>query len=139
MEKGSWEHFPHGADIGVRGRGATLEEAFEQAARALTAVITTEEVALKEELQVTCRAASRENLLVEWLNELVFQMATRDMLFGRFQVSLDDRQLAARVWGELVDGAKHHPAVEIKGATFTELKVEPRPGGRWLVQCVVDV
>lgn len=139
MEKGSWEHFSHEADIGVRGRGATLEEAFEQAARALTAVITTEEVALKEEIQVTCRAASPEGLLVEWLNELVFQMATRNMLFGRFQVSLDDRQLAARVWGEAVDGAKHHPAVEIKGATFTELKVESQPGGRWLVQCVVDV
>ena len=31
--KAGWEHFPHDADVGVRGPGATTAEAFEQATR----------------------------------------------------------------------------------------------------------
>jgi len=79
-----WEHFPHQADVGVRGLGATLEQAFEQAALALTAVITDLEiVAPKEMLQISCMAPNAELLLVDWLNSLIFEMVTRNMLFSR--------------------------------------------------------
>jgi hypothetical protein len=54
---------------------------------------------------------------------LIFEMATRSMLFARFQVVLDETGLSATVWGEPVDVARHCPAVEPKGATFTELAV----------------
>jgi SHS2 domain-containing protein len=135
-----WEHFPHQADIGVRGLGATLEQAFEQAALALTAVITDPaEVAAKEMLQLSCMAPDAELLLVDWLNSLIFEMVTRNMLFSRFEVHLEDNRLTAKVWGEALEVARHHPAVEIKGATYTALKVAQQPGGGWLAQCVVDV
>ena len=80
-----WEHFPHGADIGVRGEGDTLAEALAMAALAMTAAIT------------------------------------------------DPERVAPR------DVARHEPAAEVKGATYTALAVEHRPDGRWLAQCVVDV
>src|SRR4030067_350048 len=86
-----WEHFPHDADVGVRGLGATLEQAFEQAALALTAVITDPaDVAAKEILQLSCIAPDAELLLVDWLNVLIYEMATRNMLFSRFEVHLED-------------------------------------------------
>jgi len=135
-----WEHFPHQADVGVRGLGATLEQAFEQAALALTAVITDLEiVAPREMLQISCMAPNAELLLVDWLNSLIFEMVTRNMLFSRFEVHLEGDHLTAQVWGEALEVARHHPAVEIKGATYTALKVAQQADGSWLAQCVVDV
>jgi tRNA nucleotidyltransferase (CCA-adding enzyme) len=135
-----WEHFPHPADVGVRGLGATPEQAFEQAALALTAVITDLAiVAPREMLQISCMAPNTELLLVDWLNSLIFEMVTRNMLFSRFEVHLEDNRLTAKAWGEALEIARHHPAVEIKGATYTALKVAQQPDGGWLAQCVVDV
>jgi len=126
--------------MGVRGVGATKEEAFEQAAVAMTAVITDPEgVAPLEEIDVECEAPDDELLFAEWLNALIYQMATRRMLFARFEVRFDDSRLAARAWGEPVDIGRHKPAVEVKGATYTQLKVARDETGAWLAQLVVDV
>lgn len=135
-----WEHFPHQADIGVRGLGATLEQAFEQAALALTAAITDPAVvAPKERIRLSCVAPDSELLLADWLNRLIYEMATRNMLFSRFEVRLEGGHLTAQAWGEALDAARHHPAVEVKGATYTSLKVAQQSDGGWLAQCVVDV
>jgi tRNA nucleotidyltransferase (CCA-adding enzyme) len=134
-----WEHFEHGADIGVRGIGTTKAAAFEQAALALTAVITDPQcVAAVEAVHIRCEAPDDEMLLADWLNALVYEMAVRRMLFGRFQVELRGRHLDAQAAGEPVSVQRHHPAVEVKGATFTALRVAPVEGG-WLAQTVVDV
>ena len=140
MATGHWEHFPHEADMGVRGIGASREQAFEQAALALTAVVTDPASVIPTTMiQLTCEAPDVELLLVDWLNALVFEMATRSMLFSRFKVRLEGQRLNANVWGEALDVARHHPAVEVKGATYTALEVAQQPDGGWLAQCVVDV
>lgn len=140
MPRTGWEHFHHQADIGVRGRGATPEEAFAQGAVALTAVILPpEDVAPLETVEIACEAPDLELLFADWLNALVFEMATRRMLFGRFEVAVEDGRLQATAWGEAVDTVRHRPAVEVKGATFTALRVACEPDGSWVAQCVVDV
>ena len=143
----SWEHFRHGADIGLRGRGPTREAAFEQAARALTAVVADPgRVAERQALDFTCEAPDPELLLVDFLNALVYRMATQRLLFARVEVRMDDdgRRLSARASGEPVDVARHEPAVEVKGATHTALSVrregaDEALGAHWLAECVVDV
>jgi tRNA nucleotidyltransferase (CCA-adding enzyme) len=138
----SWSHFDHDADIGVRGAGPTPAAAFEQAALALTAVITEAPVAAAEAVTVTCGAPDAETLFVDWLNTLVFEMATRRMLFGRFKVAIhrnDEWRLEGQAWGEAVDRRRHRPVVEIKGATFTALSVRQDADGLWRAQCIVDV
>jgi len=135
-----WEHFPHAADAGVRGIGATLAGAFEQAALALTAVITHAAVEPRVAVEVDCEAPDRELLLVEWLNAIIYEMAVRRMLFGRFAVRIDGgARLSATLWGEPVDVARHAPACEPKGATLTALKVAQGSDGTWSAACVVDV
>jgi SHS2 domain-containing protein len=135
-----WEHFAHGADIGVRGVGKTKAEAFEQAAIALTAVLTDpRRVMASREVVVECEAADSEALLVEWLNALVYEMAVRGMIFGRFAVRLEENRLHGWAWGEEIDIARHEPAVEVKGATYTGLFVGQNADGAWVAQCVVDV
>lgn len=134
-----WEHFAHGADIGVRGVGTTKAGAFEQAALALTAVITDPQgVAAVESVHIRCAAPDDELLLADWLNALIYEMAVRRMLFGRFHVELDGTRLDAQATGEPVSVQRHQPAVEVKGATYTALRVAPVDGG-WLAQTVVDV
>ena len=138
-QAGQWEHFSHDADMGVRGYGATPAEAFEQAALAVTALITTQPIVPETHVRIRCSAPDLEVLLVDWLNALVYEMATRNLLFGRFQVALRDCELDALAWGEPVEIARHACAVEVKGATFTALEVAADAAGRWHAQCVVDV
>lgn len=133
-----WEHFAHDADVGVRGWGATPAEAFEQAAEALTAVVTQLEVHPRTPVPVTCVEKDIELLFVEWLNAVIYEMAVRKMLFSRFAVRIEDGRLDGTMWGEPVDVSRHAPACEPKGATYTALKVA-QSGGRWSAACIVDV
>lgn len=141
----NWEHFQHLADVGIRGRGANVSEAFAMAASAMTAIVTDiEKVSMKESFSIISVAPDLEMLLCRWLNDIIYEMDTRQMLFSRFIVDIKGtgehggHTITSEIWGEKVDVAKHEPAVEVKGATLTELKVY-RDGEEWVAQCVVDV
>ncbi len=139
MREKHWEHFEHEADIGVRGIAPTVAEAFEQAALALTAVMTdVNTIAPNVMIETDCEAPDIELLLADWLNAIIYEMATRKMLFSKFDVRIDDLKLNARLHGEALDPARHQPAVEIKGATFTALRVW-QENDMWIAQCVLDV
>lgn len=140
MLENRWEHFSHEADMGVRGFGVTLEDAFAQTALALTAVICDPDLIRPEhEVPIECSAPDSELLLVDWLNALIYEMDTRKMLFSRFQVEIEGDRLHGKAWGEPVVVASHQPVVEVKGASYAELSVGFDPGGGWYAQCVVDV
>jgi tRNA nucleotidyltransferase (CCA-adding enzyme) len=135
-----WEHFPHGADVGLCGYGPMLETAFEQTATAMSAAVTDpSSIRTRDEVHIECEAPDPELLLIDWLNALIYEMATRGMLFGRFEVHIEGDRLTATAWGEPLSRERHAPTVEVKGATYTALKVEKREDGSWVAQCVVDV
>lgn len=107
---------------------------------ALTSVVTDlSRVAPKSRIDVRCAAPNDEFLFVEWLNALIYEMATRRMLFSRFSVQIEDGALFGIAEGEEVEAARHQPATEVKGATYTALRVRQRSDGVWVAQCVVDV
>lgn len=139
MPAAGWRHFPHDADIGVCGYGPSIEIAFEQAARALTAAVTGRPVEPCTEVAVRCEAPDVELLFVDWLNAIIYEMAVRRMLFGRFRVCIAGTRLEGTLWGEPVDVARHAPASEPKGATYTSLKVLQDERRQWSATCVVDV
>jgi len=127
--------------MGIRGLGCTREDAFAQAALALTAVITDlKTIEPKRSIEITCQAGDDgELLLASWLNALLFEMAARNMLFSRFEISIHNNRLRAAAWGEKLNIAKHKPVVEVKAATYADLKVRQKKDGTWLAQCIVDV
>ena len=140
ISQAGWEHFSHDADIGVRGFGETMAQSWEQAALALTAIVT--DPALVDdrvEIEINCECDDIELLFVDWLNAVIYEMVTRNMLFSRFQVEILNRNLTATLGGEGIDRERHHPAVEPKGATYTELKVDQTEDGTWRAQCIIDV
>jgi len=120
--------------------GASPAEAFEQAALALIAVMSDpSSVRLRESVAIACEAPDIELLLVEWLDQVIYEVATRKMLFGQFSVRIDGLCLVGEAWGEAIDAERHPLVVEVKGATLTSLLVGPRDDGTWAAECVVDV
>lgn len=138
--RSAWTHFQHVADVGVRGSGASLAEAFAATALALTAIVCDPaRIACRKRVEIDCEAPDAEYLLVEWLNAVIYEMATRHMLFGRFEVEIHEHRLHGLAYGEAIDVQRHEPAVEIKGATYTALEVRHDEHGVWHAQCVLDV
>jgi tRNA nucleotidyltransferase (CCA-adding enzyme) len=136
----TWQHFHHQADIGIRGIGATLEEAFVGGAQALIAVICSPETVRPSEcVEIEVEAEEKDLLFADWINALIYEMDVRKMLFSRFEVTLEKHRLTAKVWGEKADPDRHEFAVEVKAATFMELKAYKNDDDQWVAQCVVDV
>ena len=140
MKQKSWEHYSHTADIGIRGFGPTREDAFAQAALAMIAVsVDLETIRPTQQVDITCEADDNELLFIAWLNCIIYEMATRKMVFSDFKVAIKGKKLTAIAFGEKLDLKRHNPSVEIKGATYTDMKVQVDEDGTWLAQCIVDI
>jgi SHS2 domain-containing protein len=142
--KPGYETFEHGADIGIRGIGKTLEEAFVNAAKALFSlmVVNLEEVRPEKEVEVNAEGESQEELFLDWLNRLISLADMEGLVFGDFTCEINSRKgslsLKGRARGEPIDPERHELGEEVKGATYTMLRVE-KVGELWVAQCVVDV
>lgn len=135
-----YELFPHGADVGIRGWGRNLADAFAQGAMALTSAVTEpERVQQLMSVKIARAAPDMVVLFVDWINAVIFEMDVKSMIFSRFDVNLSGHSIDATIWGELVDRTRHEPAAEPKGATFTLADVYRNQSGFWVAQCVVDV
>ncbi|MBN2127017.1 MAG: archease [Candidatus Diapherotrites archaeon] len=140
----SFELFEHTADIGLRGKGKTLEEAFSECGNALLEVMSfrnkTDE---KKSIEVNCSAESKENLLVNYLNELLYIMDSKDYLFKRIEVkSILEKEakffLKAECFGEKLDFSKHELKTEVKAATYSGLKIQKK-NNEFIAECIADV
>jgi SHS2 domain-containing protein len=134
-----FEILDHTADVGIIAYGADMKQAFANAGRALFSLIT-ELDEIKEVLHrdAELTATDEESLLVEWLNELIYQFDTEGIIFKRFEISrLDNTRLKARGYGEKVDRARHKLKREVKAATYHMLKVERNNGAK--VQVLFDI
>lgn len=137
---GHWEHYEHQADIGVRGVGSTMDEAFVQAALAMMAVmVEPARVEPSEWVEIRCADPDPEIMLADWLNAILLEVSARKMFFSQFEVAIGEGTLRGRAGGERINPRRHQPAVEVKGASYFELSVRRREDGSWLAQCVVDV
>ncbi|MEZ0329415.1 MAG: archease [Dissulfuribacterales bacterium] len=135
-----FELFEHGADIGVRGFGKTMNQAFENAALAMFSieVLDIEDLVATCFWQLSCESYDQEALLTAWLNTLISYADLYRVVFCSFDVTIADCTLTARVGGVPLNELHGEKGVEVKGATFTELYVSQRDDA-WIAQCVVDV
>ena len=135
-----YEPFDHTADIGLLVRGRTLEELFENAAAGLfDLMIGLDRVRPREERTVEVAAADEEELLVNWLNELLYLFEVEGLALRGFQVRrFSPTRLEAAVRGEAFDPERHPIAAEIKAATYHQLRLE-QVDGEWRTRLVFDV
>ncbi|OEU49034.1 MAG: hypothetical protein BA861_04935 [Desulfobacterales bacterium S3730MH5] len=135
-----FETFEHGADMGIRGRGKTLSEAFENGARSMYSLVVEDlqTVIPEKSIVISCESFDQEALFVAWLNTLLAESDIQRLIFSGFKVEIQDLRLTGTAMGEPFDFSRHQRGVEVKGATFTELAIR-HDGDWWIAQCVVDV
>jgi SHS2 domain-containing protein len=135
-----YETFEHTADVGLRARAADLEGLFEDAAKALFSVIVVNLDAVRplQEVAVRVEGLDHEDLLHDWLDELLYTFDTRHLLFSDFEVALDAHGLRATARGEPIDPRRHELDAEVKAITYHGLRVENHPDG-WLAEVIVDL
>ncbi len=138
MAQNDSAYFEHDADVGIIGRGRTLEQSFESAASAMFAVMT-DISALRPviTIQLVFEEADLDLALVTWLNLLLAHARERQAVFGRFRVTREGDFWKGEASGELWADEMER-GVEVKGATLTMLSVRQVAGG-WEARCVIDV
>ena len=123
----------HTADAYIEAYGASLEEAFENAAAAMTDVMTElEKVEAKTEESFVVEAHDEPALLYSWLEELLLEFELKDKLYSRFEVSCIEEtsegfRLRAKAWGEKYDPERHPSKVGIKAATYHQMEILKDP------------
>lgn len=139
MEVG-FELVEHTADIGVRARGHTRAEVFQEAARGMFSLVCDpREIAEQETVEVEVEAAAPDLLLAAWLNELLFQFEARQLLVAGFEIlELGDTTLRARLSGERLDPRRHVMCGGVKAATLHQLSLVPKDDG-WEGFVILDV
>ena len=117
--------FEHTADIGLEAEGATLEAAFANAARGMFAIIVNDRpIEAREERMVTLPMVDDlDQLVVDWLSELLYLHDVEGLVFGDFTLTITD-ELRAVVRGEPYNRAKHGYGTEIKAVTYHLLNIK---------------
>ena len=137
----------HTADVGIIAYGKNLPELFINAAYGMFSIITDVRKITDNRVQITdvkVRANNLEELLIVWLNELLYQYNTKRVLFAQFKIKkITGKILAAQIRGEKIDSSKHPINAEIKAATYHQLKIQKNIGKnrtvRWQAEVIFDV
>jgi len=126
--------FEHTADIGIEAYGRTLEEAFGNAAKGMFSIITNgSRVEAVEKRHIELPVDSdEEQLLVDFLSELLYINDVEEMVFGDFDVKIDDKLLVADAYGEKYDRSKHGYGTEIKAVTYHMLQIKRNKKGFYI-------
>jgi SHS2 domain-containing protein len=143
--EGKFEFLEHTADVYVRAFGASMQEAYENAALAMFETITkTSKVAEKEEETITVEAEDQYALLYNWLEALLVNSETKGMLYSKFQITdwnetPDSFKITAKVWGEKFDAKKHLQKVAVKAVTYHLMVVIQEKEGKAVLEFILDI
>jgi SHS2 domain-containing protein len=140
---GTVETFDHTADVGLRVTADDLDDLFRTAAGGLFGyvVVNRDAVRAAEAEPVALRAESTAELIVAWLNELIFRLETRHRLYAAFDVTVspDGRGLSGTVGGEPIDRGRHVLDHEVKAVTRHGLDLRRGADGRWVAELILDI
>ena len=135
----AFELLEHEADVGVLGIGKTLEEAFQEGAKAMFSVmVNLDDLSPDKMVQVECDAVDDESLFVEWLNALLAQKDIEELFFVKFEVKIEDHKLVGKAWGCSFDLDKQEVLNDVKAATYHGLRLEKKDKD-YYIRCVLDI
>jgi SHS2 domain-containing protein len=135
-----YEFFEHTADLGLRIRCGDLGGLFGQAAHALSSVIVANLDAVQPLREVTYQIQGDryDELLHDWLAEVLYTFHVDRLLLAQFDVQVQDTGLTATARGEPIDPGRHQIHTEVKAITYHGLRVE-RNGNGWLAEVIIDI
>jgi SHS2 domain-containing protein len=130
----------HTADVGFEAFGATREEAFANAARALMhLIVELDAIELREAVPIEVQGPDPESVLVNWLSEILYRHDAEGWLFRDFEINrLENHSLSALAQGEKSQPSRHQLKLMVKAITYHQLALEETPAG-WRAQVYVDI
>jgi len=130
----------HTADVGFEALGATREEVFANAARALQSLmVDLESIAPLQETKIQVEGSDAKNLLVNWLSEILYHIDAEHRVFHNFDVRVvGETSVTATARGEPFDRARHQVKLQVKAITYHQLALDQTPAG-WRAQVYVDI
>ncbi len=139
---GTIEVFDHTADVGLRIWAGDLDDLFRTAAEGLFdyVVANREAVRVDRTVELALQAESTADLLLGWLNELIFRSETGHDLYTQFEIRVadDGRSLEARIGGEPIDRDRHILDHEVKAVTHHGASLD-REGDGWVAEVILDI
>ena len=139
--QGKYKIIDHTADIGLEAYGSNLEEAFIHAAEGMFSIISpAAQIKQEKSASFQIHAETVEDLLIAWLNKLLYLYDAEKLFPGDFKIKkLDGNSLEAEIKGETVDPIKHRIDTYIKAATYYETKIMQDKNGHYSLQVIFDV
>jgi len=144
-----FEIIDHPSDIGISLKAESLEEVFEYSAWGMFSIMCDIEKvkpAVKRIIRINEKGKIRqEDLLVSWLEKLLYIYEVKKMLFCRFNINRLETEsrkavLDAEIFGEKIDVSKHELLVSIKAPTYHMLQLfKDSSTGDWNCQVIFDV
>ena len=132
-----YEILEHTADMLIKASGKTLAEAFENAAYAMfDTIVDLDEVKPIGEIHVNTKSANLEQLLVDWLSELLFICDAQHLVFSDFKVVISGTELHSVIKGEDINRKRHTLKNEVKAVTYHMLEVNQKDN---CVQVLFDI
>jgi SHS2 domain-containing protein len=139
-----YKYLEHTADIYIEAYGASLEQAFENAALASTEVMTdTEKIEPRLEETLEIEAHDLKALLYSWIEEFLIQLDAYGILYSKFKINEIKEtetgfRLEAKIWGEEFNPKKHPQKLGIKAVTYHRMNIDEQ-SERVTVKFVLDV
>ncbi len=135
-----YEIIPHTADIGIKAYGTNLSELFNNTAYAMFDIIADLDGLKKSvEQPIEVTATNKEELLVAWLGELLYNFYTKQIIFFDFKIEeLSDTRLKAQAFGRHIGENRNRLKTEIKAVTYHELKIQEKEG-KFTATVIFDV
>ncbi|HIQ22536.1 MAG TPA: archease [Planctomycetes bacterium] len=135
-----YETFDHTADVGLRVRAPDLNQLFADAGQGLFSLLVADLATVRcaQSMAFAATASSYDDLLFDWLAELLFTFDTERVLLREFEVQVEGFALKATAHGEPLDPRRHELDMEVKAVTYHGLKVERTDDG-WLAEVILDL
>ena len=138
-----FNYFETTADLGVEAKGKSLEEAFKEGAKGLyNIMVDIDKVDKREAVEFEVEGESLEELLYNFLNELLFYTDVDNLVFSDFDIKIerddDNYKLRCTAYGEKIDKEKHNIKEEVKAVTYHKMEIKQEDGG-WKIRYIVDL
>ncbi|XRO75954.1 archease [Methanocaldococcus sp. 28A] len=137
-----FDYFETTADLGVIAKGKTLEEAFKEGAKGLyNIMVDIDKIDKKEKIEFELTGEDLEELLYNFLNELLFYTDVEGLVFNDFDIKIeknDKYRLKCTAYGEKINKEKHNIKEEVKAVTYHKMEIKQEDDG-WNIRFIVDL
>jgi SHS2 domain-containing protein len=131
-------YFNHDTEVGIIGRGVTIEQCFEDVARVMFSLRTDlSNIHVIEIITFDFEEENAEKALITWLSLLLSKAAEHRLLFGDFRLKREGNQWKATAAGEpWREGMSHGTDLKIQADAALSVK---KIDHLWQAECILDI